>query len=199
MVTPGKIARRFKTIKNKFLKIYSLIKSNSMRKVLFALFIPVQYEDQQLNPIYTQGKRRVPGTGCYGEINEPGIMHQWGIRSHELNEGYLTDTMAVVEDRGGNVLLVPPELVKFAEPNAMAWDGRPHLVYENFEKVRIAGSDQVVFFADGFDMCIVSVAVCMFNDNRTIEDINAAIVNLGTYHMDEREIIITELEKLVKI
>lgn len=162
-----------------------------MRKVLFALFIPVEY-------VNVVGGERVKGTGRYGEISEPGVFHQWGNSSTEGENNFANDTLAVIETRSGNIKMVPPELVQFMEPTKHMWDGRPVLIFSNHEQVRIAGSDETVFFTEDMDTDVVASVVCMFNDGRSMDEIQDYMLNVIFVIDEHRKIIMDAFYSMPK-
>lgn len=149
-----------------------------MRKVLFALFIPIEFEDCPATPRYPGGRRQKESTGCYGEISEPGVFHQWCVTCRGTNDSFSSNAMAIIETRSGNIKMIPAEFVQFMEPTKGMWDGRPVLIFSNHEQVRIAGSDETVFFTDDMDTDVIASVVCMFNDGRSLDDIEDYLANV---------------------
>lgn len=76
-----------------------------MRKVLFSIYIPPQFDQERAH-------KQLPGTGIYGPIETPGYCHAWGSYSSDGD----VSPCAIVEDELGMMHNVPLSKMRFIDP-----------------------------------------------------------------------------------
>lgn len=65
---------------------------------------------------YKVWQREADQNKDFGRVEKSGFFLSWGISSEIDDKGILVDTMAIIEEKDGKVILVHPSLVRFEEP-----------------------------------------------------------------------------------
>jgi hypothetical protein len=106
------------------------METKRLRPVLFKVWIPEQYTcstsitlelGKPYDPDFKHEKEIIENTGRWSGFDRRGYFHGWGLGltidslegNYKINERCIT--VAIVEDRNGNIIECKPEHIKFTD------------------------------------------------------------------------------------